>query len=55
MNKQNAQLHVIFAKLTELKQTLNAFNEGLSLEEYDILYGDIEELQSLVYEIMEEG
>lgn len=53
MNKQNAQLHLVAAKLSELKQTLNDFHAGLSLEEYDILHGDIEELQYLVDEIIQ--
>ena len=52
MNKQNAQLHLVAAKLSELKQTLNDFHTGLSLEEYDILHGDIEALQILVHEII---
>ena len=53
MNKQNAQLRTVASKLAKLKQTLNTFHAGLSLEEYDILYGDIEALQDLVHEIIE--
>lgn len=47
------KLHLVAAKLSELKQTLNDFNTGLSLEEYDTLHGDIEALQILVHEIIE--
>lgn len=47
------KLQDVVTKLAELKQTLKDFNEGLSLEEFDILYGDIETLQYLVDEIIQ--
>ncbi|AGH32238.1 hypothetical protein VPHG_00175 [Vibrio phage 11895-B1] len=43
-------LKTISDKLTDLKSTLNSCSENLSLEEYDILYGDIEELQKIAHE-----
>jgi hypothetical protein len=46
------QLLEVFTKLTQLKVTLNKYAEGLTLEEYDHLYGDIEELQGLVSDVM---
>lgn len=49
-----SKLQIIEQKLSELKLTLNNNSSGLSLVEYDILYGDIEELQYLVDELQEE-
>lgn len=46
------QLLEVFTKLTQLKVTLNKYAEGLTIEEYDHLYGDIEELQGLVSDVM---
>ena len=48
------ELTEVFTKLAQLKVTLNKYAEGLTLEEYDHLYGDIEELQGLVSELMSE-
>lgn len=42
------QITTIADKLAQLKLTLNAYSDNLSLEQYDHLYGDIEELQRLV-------
>lgn len=47
------QLVEVFTKLTQLKIALNKYSEGLSIEEYAHLYGDIEELQGLVSDVME--
>lgn len=46
------ELTEIFTKLAELKVTLNKYAEGLTLEEYDYLYSDIEELQGLVFDVI---
>lgn len=43
-----ANLDIIFNKLGELKHSLRLYPE-LTLESYDMLYGDIEELQNLVF------
>lgn len=45
-----ANLGTIFYKLSELKHSLRLYPE-LTLESYDRLYGDIEELQNLVSEV----
>ena len=37
--------------LADLKNTVNRHSKGLSLEEYDHLYGDIEALQNLAFEL----
>ena len=49
----NNNLESISIKLAELKNTLGKCASGLSLEEYDILHADIEELQILVYKVIE--
>ena len=46
------ELTEVFTKLAQLKVTLNKYAVGLTLEEYDHLYGDIEELQGLVSDVM---
>lgn len=46
------QLTEVSTKLAQLKITLNKYAEGLTLEEYDHLYADIEELQGLVFDVM---
>lgn len=45
------QIATISDKLTQLKLTLNAYSDNLSLEQYDHMYGDIEELQYLVLDL----
>lgn len=47
------ELTEVFTKLAQLKVILNKYAEGLTLEEYDHLYGDIEELQGLVFDLRE--
>ena len=42
------QITTISDKLAQLKLTLNKCSDNLSLEQYDHLHGDIEELQRLV-------
>lgn len=42
------QIAIIADKLAQLKLTLNTYSDNLSLEQYDHLHGDIEELQRLV-------
>lgn len=48
------KLKVVSVKLAELKNSLNARSGLLSLLDYDMLYGDIEELQVLVLEVEHE-
>lgn len=38
-------------KLAQLKLTLNRYSDNLSLEQYDCMYADIEELQRLVLDL----
>lgn len=52
MNKDKL-LQIISDKMADLKNTLTRNATGLSLEEYDELYSDIEELQFLLFEIIE--
>lgn len=47
------ELTEVSTKLAQLKVTLNKYAEGLTLYEYDHLYGDIEELQGLVFDLRE--
>lgn len=42
------QIAIIADKLAQLKLTLNECSDNLSLEQYDHMYGDVEELQRLV-------
>ena len=49
-----SKLDVIIDKLAELKNTVNSCATNLSLEDYDWLYGDVEELQHLANELKEE-
>lgn len=44
----------IITKLAELKNSVNSCSTNLTLEEYDWLYSDVEELQHLAYELKEE-
>ena len=44
----------IAGKLAELKSSLGRY-KGLTLEDYDILYGDIEEIQYLLSEVTDEN
>lgn len=46
-------LGIMFSKLNGLKHSLRLYPE-LTLESYDMLYGDIEELQHLVWEASDE-
>lgn len=43
----------IVEKLAELKNTVNSCSDNLSLEDYDWLYGSVEELQYLADELDE--
>lgn len=45
------QIATISDKLAQLKLTLNRYSDNLSLEQYDHMYGDIEELQRLVLDL----
>lgn len=45
------QIAIIADKLAQLKLTLNRYSDNLSLEQYDHMYGDIEELQCLVLDL----
>ena len=45
------QISTISDKLAQLKLTLNIYSDNLSLEQYDHLHGDIEELQRLVLDL----
>ena len=45
------QIATISDKLAQLKLTLNRYSDNLSLEQYDCMYGDIEELQCLVLDL----
>lgn len=47
-------LMIINGKLAELKSSLGSY-KGLTLEDYDILYGDVEEIQYLLSEVMNEN
>lgn len=46
-----SDLSLIESKLGDLKVTLNNCSSNLTLEEYDILHGDIEEIQRIVSEM----
>lgn len=46
------ELIEVSTKLAQLKVTLNEYAEDLTLEEYDHLHGDIEELQGLVSDVI---
>tara|TARA_R100001594_G_scaffold61608_1_gene95796 strand:+ start:258 stop:413 length:156 start_codon:yes stop_codon:yes gene_type:complete len=48
------KIDVIIDKLAELKNSVNSCGNSLTLEEYDWLHGDVEELQHLAYELKEE-
>lgn len=52
MNKDKL-LQIVSDKLADLKSDLCQCSSGLSLEEYDLLYGDIEELQCFVGELQD--
>ena len=52
-NIKLAKLKEVSEKLSDLKDTVTRYSEGLTLEQYDILHGDIEMLQYLVFEIIE--
>lgn len=52
-NMKLTKLKEVSQKLADLKDTMTRYSEGLTLEQYDILYGDIEMLQYLVFEIIE--
>lgn len=45
------QIATISDKLAQLKLTLNLYSDNLSLEQYDHLHADIEELQYLVLDL----
>lgn len=45
------QITTISDKLAQLKLRLNVYSDNLSLEQYDHLHGDIEELQYLVLDL----
>lgn len=47
-------LMFIAGKLAELKSSLGRY-KSLTLEEYDILYGDVEEIQYLLSEVRDEN
>lgn len=52
-NMKLTKLKEVSEKLADLKDTVTRYSEGLTLEQYDILHGDIEMLQYLVFEIIE--
>ena len=52
MNNNEILLRQIFNKLSELKASIDP-EDKMSLEEYDILYGEVEEIQSKVFDLME--
>ena len=50
----NVNLTFITGKLAELKSSLGRY-KSLTLEDYDILYGDVEEIQYLLSEVTDEN
>ena len=52
MDNNEIILRQIFNKLAELKVSIDPDDE-MSLEEYDILYGEVEEIQSKVFDVIQ--
>mgnify|MGYP003662303713 CR=1 FL=1 len=52
MDNNEILLRQIFNKLAELKASIDPDDE-MSLEEYDILYGEVEEIQSKVFDVIQ--